>query len=264
MWNKIGAMGRIGALCLALGTGFVVLQGCDESSKPSPAPAVEKTPTAQETSAESKPVSAEPMDVAVILSTISGAKDLLAWYKIRSAYQSHDTPNPEVDAAFAAKEAELLELAPVKPVNEALDLVDFDWKLVGAESEEGQKETFRATWLFRVNKDISLEPGHEVKLVLRGWFDKAHQQYFDEGARYFELTYAIKPPVSDWKADTYQLVTHKTYKKVPNVPYRMRVLFPELKVTDEGKTVSAGRFGENIDCGWHADVGDVSTPASAS
>jgi hypothetical protein len=263
MWNKIGRMSPIGPLFLVLGLVFIVLQGCDGSSKPSPAPAVDKAPVAEKTSAEAKPAPAEPMDVAVILNDIATTKNLLAWYQTRSTYLDRGTANAEIDAAFAAKEAELLKKAPAKPVSDALELVDFDWKLAGAESAEGQKETFLATWLLRVNKAISLKPDHDVKLVLRGWFDKAHQQYFDEGARYFELTYTIKPPVADWQAGSYQMVAFETYKKVPNIPYRLRTIFAEVVKNEEGKWVSFGRYGA-VDSGWHADMGEAAEPASAS
>lgn len=264
MWNNINNFLGNCFLVATLALGLVLVPGCGDATKP--APATQAGDTVKET-AEAKPADSgapaaapeQSLDVPALLAGISGAKDMFAWYAARETYKAGETANAGIDAALKARESELLAEVPAVPISADLDLVGLDWKLDGTESAEGQKDSFFVTWLFRVNKDIVLEGDHDLKLVLRGWFDKAHQHYFDKDQQHFQLTYSLTPPVTEWKAGTYQRVSRKTYKQVPNVPYRLHTIFSET--TAAGDYVS--RYGEFADSGWFADIGKVPAPVSA-
>lgn len=218
-----------------------------------PTPVAELTPSAEPSTAAAP--SAPALDVPALLGKIGDAQDIIGWYRARESYVATGETNPEVEAALSAREAELLAANPAMPITESLDLLELQWKLDGESSAEGREDTFVVTWLFRVNKPVPVAEGHDVKLVLRGWFDKAHQQYFKENEKYVDLTYALDPPLSEWKAGSYHLISNKTYRKLPNLPYRLHTYFSELKQGDDGNWVFAGRLGEAADAGWHADLG---------
>ncbi len=203
-------------------------------------------------------------DFSATLAKIAAAEDMLAWYAVRQEYNGGSERSPEVDAALSAKESELLAKAPARAINDALDLVAFNWKLDGTTSAEGQKETFAVTWLFKKKQAIQFSEGEDVQLILRGWPDKAHQHYL-EGVgqadnKYFELSYGLKPKLAQWKEGDYQIVEQKTYKKLPNVPYRVHTFFSQLKKNDEGKWVYVGPYGQRPDLGWFADLGATQAP----
>lgn len=203
-------------------------------------------------------------DFSAVLTKVAASEDMFAWYAARQAYLSGTERNPEVDSTLAAKETELLAKSPARPINDALELVAFNWKLDGKDSAEGQKETFAVTWLFKKKQAIQFPEGEDVQLILRGWPDKAHQHYL-EGVgqadnKYFEVSYGLKPKLTEWKEGDYQLVEQKTYTKLPNVPYRMHTFFSQLKKNDEGKWVYVGPFGKRPDLGWFADLGATQAP----
>ena len=207
------------------------------------------------------PIAEKPAapDFSATLAKVTTSEDMFAWYAARQEYLSGAERSPEVDSALSAKEAELLAKVPARPINDALDLVAFNWKLDGTVSAEGQKETFAVTWLFKKKQAIQLPEGEDVRLIIRGWPDKAHQHYL-EGVgqadnKYFELSYGLKPNLAQWKDGEYQIVEQKTYKKLPNVPYRVHTFFSQLKKNDEGKWVYVGPFGQRPDLGWFADLG---------
>lgn len=236
----------------------VVLVGCGaKSGEPVPsAPAVETpAPVAEKPSAP---------DFSVTLAKVAASEDMFAWYTAREEYLSGKERSAEVETALSAKEAELLAKSPARPLNDALDLVAFNWKLDGTASAEGQKETFAVTWLFKKKQAIQFPAGEDVQLILRGWPDKAHQHYL-EGVgqadnKYFELSYGLKPKLAQWKDGDYQIVEQKTYKKLPNVPYRVHTFFSQLKKNDEGKWVYVGPYGQRPDLGWFADLGTSPAP----
>jgi hypothetical protein len=152
------------------------------------------------------------------------------------------------------------EISPPQALNEKLSLVAFDWKLNGASSSEGKKEEFTASWLFRKTGETELGPDRRVLLVLRGWVDKAHQEYLKaEGhgdGRYFEKTYTLDPGVDAWEPGTYQLITKVLRPALPNLPYRMHSIFPEQSKTDDGSWDTKGRYAEMVNMGWFADLGN--------
>ena len=242
----------------ALAAVAIVLSGCGaKTGEPAPAaPAIESPAPAAE-----KPTAP---DFTATLAKVAASEDMIAWYTVRQEYMSGAERSPEVDSALSAKEAELLAKVPVRPINDALDLVAFNWKLDGTASAEGQKETFAVTWMFKKKQAIQFPAGEDVQLILRGWPDKAHQHYL-EGVgqadnKYFELSYGLKPKLAEWKEGEYQIVEQKTYKKLPNVPFRIHTFFSQLKKNDEGKWVYVGPYGQRPDLGWFADLGATQAP----
>jgi len=265
MWNKIISKQSVAGVGLLLGMGVLVLSGCGKKTTEPDSPkdnaegapaAVAPAPTEMSEPAETPtPQPEEALDVPALLDKIANAKDMLQWYGIRTAYLASGSKNQEVDAALAARETALLSDTPVLPISEDLDLIAIDWKLDGSASSEGKEETFDVTWLFRPNEKIVQEADRDMRLVLRGWFDKAHQHYFKPDEKYFQLTYTLVQPVSEWDAGSYQLVTQKTYRKLPNLPYRMHTFFTKVRKTEEGDWAPDGRYGEIADAGWKADLG---------
>lgn len=235
----------------------VVLAGCGAKTG-EPAPATPEVET-------SAPVAEKPAaDFSATLAKVAVSEDMFSWYAVRQEYLAGTERSPEVDNALTAKETELLAKVPARPINDALDLVAFNWKLDGTASAEGQKETFAIKWLFKKKQAIQFPAGEDVQLILRGWPDKAHQHYL-EGVgqadnKYFEVSYGLKPKLAEWKEGDYQLVEQKTYTKLPNVPYRVHTFFSQLKKNDEGKWVYVGPFGQRPDLGWFADLGATPAP----
>lgn len=249
--RKIGT--GSGALLLA----GLLLAGCGAKSgesTPTPRDAVEvPAPTAPAVATPS------PTDFTALLQQVASASDLFSWYSARESYLSAAARSPEVDAALAAKETELLAKSPARAFNDALELLAFDWKLDGDNSAEGKKENFTGRWLFHKKGPVTLAADEEVQLILRGWPDKAHQNYL-EGVgqadnKYFELSFSLKPRLADVENGAYFLVERKTYKQLPNVPYRMHTFFSQMKKKEDGSWGYVGRFGESADLGWVADAG---------
>ena len=242
----------LGALLACTGS----LAGCAPKTSSAPAPevpaAVEK-PVAPAV-AETPPAP----DLSATLQKAAACEDLFSWYGVREQYLAGAARGAEVDAALSAKEAELLAKTPAKAFNDSLEVVAFDWKLAGSGSSEGKKENFNARWLFRKKGPIALPAGDDVQLILRGWPDKAHQHYL-EGVgqadnKYVELTFWLKPPLSEIEAGAYFLVERKTYRPLPNVPYRMHTFFSQMKKKEDGSWGYVGRFGELADFGWFAGL----------
>jgi len=256
-------------LGIVVGAAVLTLPGCNRpEATPSPADDRELVTGADSVSAKParapEPAPTATLDAPALLARLAAADTMLAWYDVQAAYQAQGGGIPEVDAALAAREAELLAKTPALLISEELDLIAVNWKLDGIESAEGKEEAFLVTWLFRPKKDIVQEAGHDVRLVLRGWFDKAHQQYFAADEKYFQLTYTLKPPVADWEAGSYQLVKQKTYRKVPNIPYRLHTFFTKVRKTEEGDWVPQGRYGQIADSGWKADLGDATVAVGSN
>jgi hypothetical protein len=197
---------------------------------------------------------------ALTISKIEASKDMFEWYGLQTSYKEAQGDSEDVEAALAAKEAELLKKKPAVPVTDALKLVAFNWKLLGSASTEGKEEKFQAQWLFHKSGSITFAKDEDVTLVLRGWLDAAHMHYFpeDKGGdpRYFELNWSIRPSINNWSVGEYYLVTRETYNPVPNVPYRIHTFFAQVKKDEEGNWKSQGTYGEHLDLGWHADLGE--------
>ncbi len=242
------------SLC-AIVTGASLLGGCGAKDAGTPAAEV---PVKTETPAAPVEAPAAP-DFSATLQKISACEDMFAWYSVREAYLAGTERGAEVDAALAAKEAELVVKTPAKALHETLDLVAFDWKLEGSDSAEGKPENFNMRWLFHVKAPIVLPADEDIQLVLRGWPDKAHQNYLEgigqADNKYFEISFWLKPRIVESEAGSYYLVERKTYKEVPNVPYRMHTFFSQLKKKEDGGWGFVARFGASIDMGWFADTG---------
>lgn len=240
----------------ALLSAGLVLAGCGAKTGESAPEAPKKV----EAPAPAAPVAAPAApDLATSLQNVASAQDFFSWYSARESYLSGAARSPEVDAALAAKETELLAKTPARAFNDALELVAFDWKLEGENSAEGKKENFTGRWLLHKKGPVTLGADEEVQLILRGWPDKSHQNYL-EGVgqadnKYFELSFSLKPRLADVENGAYFLVERKTYKQLPNVPYRMHTFFSQLKKKDDGSLAYVGRFGESADLGWMADTG---------
>lgn len=247
------------AICVcAIAFAGLVLVGCGaESGEKSPvSEKVAEMPAQATPKAMEAPVAP---DFSVSLQQIAAAEDFFGWFAAREAYLAGTARSPEVDAALQAKETELQAKSPARPINDSLDIVAFDWKLDGANSSEGKKENFSTRWIIHKKAAIELPEGDEVQLILRGWPDKSHQNYL-EGVgqadnKYFELSFWLKPTLSEIEPGSYFLVERKTYKQIPNVPYRMHTFFSQLKKKEDGNWSYVGRYGVLIDLGWFADTG---------
>lgn len=235
-----------------------VLSGCggspqakapETSSAPASTPAVE-APAPETPAPAAAPASAE---------SIAACTNMVEWYRVNAAYAESGASDPAVTAALAAKEAELLAAKPPVLVNDKLELVAFDWKLKGTKSAEGKAELFTASWLFRKTQDTALGADRAVFLVLRGWVDKAHQQYLKDAGiadgRYFEKTYEFDPGLDSWPVGKYTLITKEIKPALPNLPYRMHSIFPAKKKGEDGNWASDGKFAEALEMGWFADLG---------
>ena len=115
-----------------------------------------------------------------------------------------------------------------------------------------------------MKKSVVVEENNDIWLVLRGWFDKSHRHYFEANQDYlqrgyFELTYSLDPPLAAWEPGSYQRVVRRSYKKLPNVPYRFQNYFNGVRKDERGNWVSTGRWGEFSEIGWRADLGEAST-----
>lgn len=258
-----------GGMGILLGILVLGMQGCSKPVAEAPS-GEKKAPAASEAPSEAtappiqaqEPAKSPALDVPSLVARINGADDMIEWHAQRAAYLAQAGRDSEVDAALAARETALLAQSPALPISEKLELVALDWKLDGGASSEGTDENFEIAWLFKVKNKIELEEDHDMLLQIRGWFDKSHQHYFDPDANYFQLTYKLSPPVSEWEADSYQLVTRKTYRKVPNVPYRLHTFFENVRKTEEGSWASDGTYGQIANSGWHADLGVESAPTA--
>lgn len=213
------------------------------------------------TPAVTTPVAAEPaVDSSALLKQIEGCADMLAWHAVQSEYLAGTGRDAAVDTALAAKEQELLAKTPGWSVNDALQIVAFNWDLDGEVSSEGKAENFTATWLFKAKQDVQLAPGIEVKQVLRGWPDASHRHYLKEAGRkeerYFEFTYDFTPALGEWKAGNYYRIERKIKSKLPNVPYRIHTVYSQVKKNEDGTTSFAGPYAELTDLGWFADLGN--------
>lgn len=264
MYTRAFVRGSIGFF---LGVVVLGLQGCSKPVAEAPS-GEKKAPAASEAPSEAtappiqaqEPAKSPALDVPSLVARINGAEDMIDWHAQRAAYLAQADRDSEVDAALATREAALLAQSPALPISEELELVALDWALDGESSAEGKDENFRATWLFKVKKKIELEEGVDVRLILRGWFDKAHQHYFGPDDKYFQLTYKLVPPISDWEAGSYHLVALKTYRKVPNLPYRLHTFLEKVRQTEDGGLTPGGRHGEIADSGWRADLGAAAAP----
>ena len=219
----------------------------------------ESAPTAPAVVESPVPAATPAPDSTASVQQVASAGDFFAWFSAREAYMAGKARNPAVDTALGAKEKELLATTPARAFNDALELLSFDWKLDGNGSVEGKKENFTARWLFHKKGPVTLALDEEVQLILRGWPDNAHQNYLEglgqADNKYFELSFSLKPRLADVENGTYFLVERKTYKQLPNVPYRMHTFFSQLKKKDDGSLAYVGRFGESADLGWIADTG---------
>lgn len=243
----------LGALLACTGS----LAGCGAKTSSAPAPEV---PAAVEKPVASAVAEAPPApDLSATLQKVAACEDLFSWYGVREEYLAGAARGAEVDAALSAKEAELLAKTPAKAFNDSLEVVAFDWKLDGEGSAEGKKEDFVIRWLFHKKGQVDLPVDEEVQLILRGGPDKAHLHYLEglgqADKNYFELSFWLKPRLSEVEAGAYFLVERKTYRPLPNVPYRMHTFFSQMKKKEDGSWGYLGRFGEPADLGWLADVG---------
>ena len=194
-----------------------------------------------------------------LLSEIALADSLMKWFKIRTKYRETGEQNRHIEAALSKKEQELLENELAAPINDLLELVAFDWKMNGEEPRDDRRATFLVSWLFRTRGAIGFAPGHKVQLVLCGRPDRSHARHFmTETSRkksYFEFTWDLLPSIVTWDKGEYYLVTKKTYRPVPNVPYRMTTFFSEVKKKEDGKWVYLGPYGARILIpGWRVDL----------
>ena len=244
MPNRVSQKRSIGVVGICAASCIVVLQGCNKSeSTPPPTANTEtsapiSTPKAMEAKAPEAPV-APALDVSAVLKDIADSKTLLDWYQTRLAYEATASKNAEIDAALEAREKEL----------SGNDI-----------SEEGRLGKFRVAWLFRVKDSITVEGGQDIKLVLRGWIDKAHQEYFEDDKRFVEFTYDLVPPLTSGEPGSYYLVDRTTYTEIPNVPYRLHTFFSISKKSDDGKWAYVGPYGKPVDSGWYADAGEIPQP----
>lgn len=242
-----------GIVLAAIVTATGVLSGC--GAKESGTPATETSPKSE----AQAPAAPAALDLPTVLQKVSGSADLFSWYAARDAYLAGTARGAEVDAALSAKEAELRAKTPGWPVNDALEILAFNWKLDGGASAEGKLANFTATWLFHAKQDIQLPADVVVKLVLRGWPDKAHRHYLTEAGRkedrYFETTYDFTPPLGEWKAGNYYLVERRVKASIPNVPYRIHTIYSQVKKKEDGTSAGAGPYAELTDLGWFADSG---------
>jgi predicted small lipoprotein YifL len=232
----------------------IALAGCGAKGADAPTP---ETPPKVETPAPAAPAA---LDVSAVLQKVSGSEDLFSWHTAREAYLAGTARDAEVDTALSAKEAELRTKTPGWPVNDALEILAFDWKFDGGESSEGKPANFTAKWLFHAKQDIQLPADVAVKLVLRGWPDKAHRHYLTEAGRkedrYFETTYDFTPPLGEWKAGNYYLVERRVKASLPNVPYRIHTVYSQVKKKEDGTSGGyAGPYAALTDLGWFADLG---------
>ena len=261
--RSIGVVGIVAASCI------VALQGCNKSeSTPPPTANPESatattTPKVMEVKTPEAPV-APALDVSAVLKDIANSKSLLDWYQIRVAYEAHESQNAEIDAALDAREQELAPASNPKAMSDSLDLIDLSWQLAGDDtSEEGRLGKFRVTWLFRVKAPITVEPDQAIRLVLRGWIDKAHREHFEGDKQFVEFTYDLVPPLTSSKAGSYYLVERTTYTEIPNVPYRLHTFFSISTKSDDGKWTYVGPYGKPVDSGWFADAGEIPQPKPA-
>ena len=265
MWNAMVAL-----LGMILGVG-ILFAGCD---KPPETPQDEKTPaTKVETEVPAKTETKEPSvmgtpsaeaDVPVLsqgltVIDIASAEDWFAWYELRDEYRKSATSSKQTEQAFENREKELRKATPTKAFNELLELVAFDWRMQSEDPGEGNNATFLASWLFHKKGDINLEPDHQVSLILRGRPDKSHRNYLpreqDRSNSYFELTYALKPSIDVWEKGEYHLFTKRTYRQLPNIPYKMRTFFSEVRKKEDGSWGYVRPYGDRLDMGWYVDLG---------
>lgn len=260
--------GRSGALILALliSFGSFSLAGCKGSpadnasgNETAAAPAGEEAASAAPAATE---VPEEPAAApsAITTARIEASENMVDWYQLHAEYAATGTRDEALDSAFAAKETALLAKKPAMPVNDKLELVAFDWVLDGSDSAEGKNENFTAHWLFRKTQETALGPDRRVVLVLRGWVDKAHQDYLKSDknpeGRYFEKTYSLDPGIDAWETGKYHLISKEIRPAIPNLPYRMQSIFPQMKKKDDDSWEGDGRFAELLDMGWYADLGE--------
>lgn len=255
--------------CMAAAMLLVVLglQGCD---KPEPVPAPSATnadaPVTPEPAPAQKDAGVETpeaapgeemaaIDAPALVQEIEGAEDFFAWATARDTYQALGKALPEVEEALSTRETALLRDHPPIPVNEHLEIVEFDWAIDGESAGTAERETFRASWVFKVNEPIVLPDRHDVRLVLRCSFDASHQQYFEEEKRDTELTFAINPPITTWEAGSYQSIEFTTYRKLPNIPYRIQTIFSLVKKDENDNWVYVERYGTAASHGWQASLG---------
>lgn len=238
-------------------TSTLLVTGCGKASQSeTPATGGNTPPPA------AAPETAAPaVDSAALLKRVEGCPDIFAWHTVQSEYLSGTGRDAAVDAALAAKEQELLAKTPGWSVNDALQIVGFKWDLAGEAPPESIAENFSATWLFKAKQNVQLQPGVDVKLVLRGWPDVSHRHYLKEAGRkedrYFETTYDFNPPLGEWKAGNYYLVERKVKGSLPNVPYRIHTIYSQVKKNEDGTSGGfAGPYAPLTELGWFADLGE--------
>lgn len=262
---------RLGAVApfVAILVTILSFAGCSKPADPSSVPAAtgssEALPEATNPSvAEAgEPIASEAnmsTEATALLGDIEAAADIFEWYDVYTRARALEPRVAELDAALEKKRVTLMRGAPAIPISDAIELAGFKWKLQGAESSEGKFETFSASWLFHKKSEITFEKNEDVKLILRGWLDESHMHYFapDKGGdpRYFEYNWSLRPSINQWETGEYHLVTRETYKQVPNVPYRIHTFFTSVKQDEAGDWKSQGAYGERLDLGWHADLGE--------
>ena len=244
----------------------LTIAGCSPSPGNGEPPAARSAPAANTpATTASTGAPAILLDRAKLLADIAGARDMFAWYNAYTRCKGAGVTDPEVNSALSKAREALLKKKPAMAITDSLDLVAFDWKLDGTESVEGKNETFVVHWLYFKKGGIKLGEDQGLRLVVRGWLDKAFLHYYtpDQGQnpRYFEMTWKLNPNMDAWKTGEYHLVTQKTYRPIPNVPYRIYTYLAAVKKADDGVWRGKGTYGKSLDLGWHADLGQESAKA---
>ena len=73
---------------------------------------------------------------------------------------------------------------------------------------------------------------------------------------YFELYGALSPQSARGKKESIYLVTKKTYKLLPNIPYSMLTSFSESEKRVDGSWQYSSRFKERLNLSCYMDLGE--------
>jgi hypothetical protein len=197
---------------------------------------------------------------AAFVSEVKACESLIEWHQLKMIAAEQNLQSTDIVTAISETKVKLLSLAEIHSVTDSLDLVAFDWNLAETAGPITHA-TFIASWLFYKKGSVEFSPDRRVLLVLRGFATTMHKEYFENEVHRekgsFTFCWLLKPTIDEWEIGNYYLVTKRTYRPVPNIPYRLVTSFSKSKRNkDDNDWRFAGVFGEPLVLGWHVDQGD--------
>jgi hypothetical protein len=178
-----------------------------------------------------------PVSEDELIKAVQAAADVFELARLRRLQGDRRGWTSAVDSGFREAWAGLANQAkPNKAFSDQVDLVAFDYKLVG-------KDRYLLSYLFDVKEKIDADP----RISIHGYVDDDHLHYLPEERRQYKFStwsFAPDPPVSTWRAGEKVLVTTEITARP--IPYNIVTGF---------SPIGGGDHKSRCEVGWQADPG---------